>query len=197
MAKTGISIKNMVCQRCVKVVRDELTKAGFTVHDVVLGRADVDLHDPKKDMETIRRLLESNGFALLEDQNVRMVEHIKQTIIELVQSGQLEEFDRKLSDYLVERVHRDYHSMSSLFSSVESVTIEKYFILQKIEKIKEWLAYNEWTLSEMAYKLGYSSVAHLSRQFRDVTGMTPSDFKRAQVKPRKGLDEVTKKDSGR
>lgn len=191
MAKTGISIKNMVCQRCVKVVRDELTKAGFTVHDVVLGRADVDLHDPKKDMETIRHLLESNGFALLEDQNVRMVERIKQSIIELVQSGQLEEFDRKLSDYLVERVHRDYHSISSLFSSVESVTIEKYFILQKIEKIKEWLAYNEWTLSEMAYKLGYSSVAHLSRQFRDVTGMTPSDFKKALVKPRKGLDEVT------
>lgn len=191
-----LSIKNMVCQRCVKVVRDELTKAGFTVHDVVLGRAEVDLVDPKRDLETIRRVLEANGFAILEDQNARLVERIKQSILELVQSGELEEFDRKLSDYLVERVHRDYHSISSLFSSVESVTIEKFFILQKIEKIKEWLAYNEWTLSEMAYRLGYSSVAHLSRQFRDVTGLTPSAFKKEVVKPRKGLDEVTEKGSG-
>ncbi len=193
MERTTIHIKNMVCQRCVKVVRDELASAGYTVHRVAMGSAEVILKDPAADMVKIRKLLESNGFAILEDRNAQLVEATKQTIIDLVQSGQLEEFAHRLSDYLSNRLRRDYHSLATLFSSVESVTIERFFILQKIEKIKEWLAYNEWTLSEMAFKLGYSSVAHLSRQFREVTGQTPSAFKRMAVKPRRGLDEVTKK----
>jgi len=196
MSKTTLHIKNMVCQRCVKVVRDELAAAGYKIHDVVMGRVELDLHDRKKDIELIRGLLESNGFAILEDRNAQLVEHIKQTLIELVQSGKLEGFDQRLSEYLSGRLNRDYHSLSSLFSSVESVTIERFFILQKIEKIKEWLAYNEWTLSEMGFKLGYSSVAHLSRQFREVTGLTPTAFRKKLVKPRKGLDEVMKDSSG-
>src|SRR5690606_4354279 len=110
--------------------------------------------------------LAAEGFELLDDQKAKLVEEIKRSIIELVQDGELDEMNIRLSDYLAKKLHRDYHYLSTLFSSIDNTTIEQYFILQKIEKVKEWLAYNEYTLSEIAYKMGYSSVAHLSGQFK-------------------------------
>ncbi len=95
------------------------------------------------------------------------------------------------SDYLSEKLEKDYHYLTSLFSSVTSITIEKFFILQKVERVKEWLVYNDITLSEMSFKLGYSSVAHLSNQFKQVTGLTPTQFKKLKVKQRKSLDKLS------
>jgi AraC-like DNA-binding protein len=98
--------------------------------------------------------------------------------------------NRNLSDYLSAKLHKDYHYLSTLFSSIENTTIEQYFILQKIEKIKEWLSYDEFTVSEMAFKLGYSSVAHLSAQFKKVTGFTVSQFRQLKEHHRKPLDKI-------
>lgn len=186
MARSTIYIKNMVCQRCVRVVREELTKAGWVVHEVTLGRAVLDIENPKE----VAPVLERNGFALLEDSKARRVEQVKTVLIELVRGDRLETESVTVSRYLQDQLRLDYSALSSLFSSMESITIERFFILQKIERVKEWLAYGEWTLSEMAYKLGYSSVAHLSSQFKQVTGMTPTEFKRMSAEGRKSLDEV-------
>jgi AraC-like DNA-binding protein len=134
--------------------------------------------------------LSAEGFVLLDDQKAKLVDQVKAVIIELVHYGELDEMNTKLSNYLAEKLNKDYSYLSNLFSSVENTTIEQYFILQKIEKVKEWLVYNEFTLSEMAYKMGYSSVAHLSGQFKKVTGFTPSQFKKLKDHKRTPLDKV-------
>ena len=138
----------------------------------------------------IKSALETEGFVVLDDQKSKLVDEIKRHIIELVHYGNLDEMDKTLSAHLSGKLHKDYHYLSSLFSSVENTTIEQYFILQKIEKVKEWLVYDEFTLSEMAFKLGYSSVAHLSGQFKKVTGFTPSQFKQLKDHHRKPLDKI-------
>jgi AraC family transcriptional regulator len=114
---------------------------------------------------------------------------VKTFLIEKVQSGNIEEHF-PLSDFLSKKLHKEYSRISRLFSEVEGITIEQFFILQKIEKVKEWLVYEEETLSEIAWKLGYSSVAHLSAQFKKVTGLTPSIFKKPGLHNRKSLDEI-------
>lgn len=188
MIKTvSLHIKNMVCDRCIRVVREELTKTGLAVHHVELGRAEV---SGDVSSATIRSVLARNGFELLEDKNAKLVENIKSVLIGLIQNGGLEEFKGRLSDYLARSVGKDYASLSRLFSSVEGITIEKYTILQKIEKAKEWLVYDDDSLSEISYKLGYSSVAHLSKQFKLVTGLTPSEFKSLAHNGRRSLDRV-------
>jgi AraC-like DNA-binding protein len=119
----------------------------------------------------------------------RIIEHIKRLIIQRVNS-ELDEVTDNLSDYLVSHVHFDYPHLSNLFSSIEGITIEKYYIAQKIEKAKELLVYDELSLSEISFKLGYSSVQHLSNQFKKVTGLTPSHFKQIGATRRKPLDRI-------
>jgi AraC family transcriptional regulator len=126
----------------------------------------------------------------LEDKRARLVEKIKTLIIELVQSEKLENLHINLSDYLSDKTGKDYAHISNLFSALENLTIEKYFILQKIERVKELLVYGDLTLSEISYQLGYSSVAHLSAQFKQVTGFSPSEFRKLKAHPRRPLDEV-------
>ena len=141
-------------------------------------------------MRPIKQALEAEGFSLIDDQKAKLVDEIRRVIIELVHYGDLEQMREKLSGYISRKLHRDYHYLSSLFSSVENTTIEQFFILQKIEKVKEWLVYDEFTLSEIAFKLGYSSVAHLSGQFKKVTGFTPSQFRELKDHHRKPLDKI-------
>ena len=185
-----IPIKNMVCARCIKSVTGIFTDAGATVNNVQLGK--VVLAQPllKAQENAIRSSLLQEGFEWLDDKKVKLVEEIKTGIIRLVQEGGLDEKNENLSHWLSKPLHKDYHYLSNFFSSVENTTIEQYFILQKIEKVKEWLVYDELTLNEMAYKLGYSSVAHLSAQFKKVTGFTPSQFKKLKDHHRKPLDGV-------
>ncbi|MDD8017159.1 MAG: helix-turn-helix domain-containing protein [Bacteroidota bacterium] len=185
-----LHIKNMVCDRCIRVVRDELTKLRLNVASVSLGEAEVG-DKPSVDIGKIRSVLEQNGFELIEDKRAKIVEKIKNTIVDLVHhSNKLEELKENYSTYIEKKVGQEYHSLSKLFSSIETITIEKFLIAQKIERVKELLVYGEFTLSEIAYKLGYSSVQHLSNQFKQITGFTPTDFRKLKQNNRKPLDKV-------
>lgn len=180
----------MVCDRCVRVVREELERAGFKVEQVSLGEAI--LRSPKGpvDLQRIETILSENGFELIKDKNAKLIEQIKQNIISLVH-GDPEERREKLSQYLSRALGTDYHKLSALFSSVENITIEQYVILHKIERAKELLKYGELTLSEIAYRMGYSSVQHLSNQFKKITGLTPSHFRRLRKATRRPIDKIS------
>ncbi len=184
-----LHIKNMVCNRCVLVVRNELERLGFTPAGVTLGEATLDREPSAGEKKQIEDVLTSLGFALIDDKRSRLIERIKNLIVELVhrKDGEL---STSLSVYLSSELHHDYSYLSGLFSEAEGTTIEKYFIAQKIERVKELLVYDELSLSQIAYQLHYSSVSHLSNQFKKVTGLTPSHFKRVRHEKRKPLDQV-------
>jgi AraC-like DNA-binding protein len=185
-----VHIRNMVCPRCIRSVAGIFNDAGIAVNEVELGKVDTINKLSDEQVSQIKKALAEDGFEWLDDQKVRLVEQIKLLIMKLVQDEQLAGMRENLSDYLAGKLHKDYRYLSTLFSSLEEHTIEQYFILQKIEKVKEWLVYDEYTLSEIAFKLGYSSVAHLSAQFKRTTGFTPSDYKRLKDHHRKPLDSV-------
>lgn len=191
LSVTTLHIKNMVCNRCIKVVREELQKLGYDVRSIVLGEAIIGGEPSKGGLESIKAMLEENGFELMEDERVKTIERIKQAVLKLVRrDAEKEPMRLKHSEYIAREVGKEYHTLSTLFSSIENITIEQYIILQRIERAKELLKYGELTLSEISYKLGYSSVAHLSNQFKKVTGMTPSEFKKIVVPLRLSLDKV-------
>lgn len=175
-----LRIKNMVCPRCIMAVEKTMEDLGYDVNDVELGL--VEFHDPitHDDRNRIESKLVALGFEILDDKKSQTVERIKNQIIELV-SKDMNDLTITLSEYLSSKLQTEYTSLSSLFSTQESQTIEQYYILQKIEKVKELLVYDELTLSEIAYKMNYSSVGHLSNQFKKVTGLAPTHFKEIKV----------------
>lgn len=181
----------MVCDRCIKVVGEELQQLGLDVRSVALGEAVVSPKKGELDVKKIRQTLEANGFELLDNKQSQIVERIKNAIIRLVHYNHDEkELKLNYSEYISKELGLEYHYLSSLFSSTEGTTIEKFIILQKIERVKELLKYDELTLGEIAYKMGYSSVPHLSNQFKQVTGFSPSHFKNLKTESRKPLDKV-------
>lgn len=180
----------MVCDRCIKAVRGIFESEQINPQSITLGKVHTEETVPLEKLNRIKSALEAEGFEWLDDRKVRQVEEIRGLIIQLVQKGALDDMNENLSAYLSAQLHRDYAQLSQLFSSIENTTIEQFFILQKIEKVKEWLVYDEFTLSEIAYRLGYSSVAHLSAQFKKVTGFTPSAFKALKDHHRKSLDKL-------
>lgn len=184
-----IYIKNMVCNRCIMVVKNELERIGFTTTNLSLGEVELDRAINDTEKAAINEHLTTFGFSLIDDKKSRLIGQIKSLIIELVHH-QNSELKTNLSDLLSNRLHHDYTYLSNLFSKVEGTTIEKYFIAQKIEKVKELLVYDELSLTEIAYQLNYSSVAHLSNQFKKLTGLTPSHFKNIGMAKRKPVDEV-------
>lgn len=185
-----LHIKNMVCDRCIRVVREELQKLSLDVEEVKLGEAVIG-EKPKPDMEKIKSVLRENGFELIEDKRAKTVEQIKNLIIKLVHhSNDLEKLKENISSYVEQHIGQEYHSLSRLFSSIENITIEKFLIAQKIERVKELLVYGELTSSEIAYRLGYSSVQHLSNQFKQVTGFSPTEFRKIKQEKRKAIDKV-------
>jgi len=184
-----IFIKNMVCNRCIMVVKSELENLGYNPVSVELGEVTLNNDLSEAEKETVDSRLHELGFSLINDKKSKLIESIKTLIIELVHR-QNSDLKTNLSDYLSTRLNHDYHYLTNLFSLVECTTIEKYFIAQKIEKVKELLVYDELTLSEIAIQLNYSSVAHLSAQFKKITGLTPGQFKTIRSEKRKPLDEV-------
>ncbi len=181
----------MVCNRCIKVVHEELAKLGYDVRSVTLGEVVIDRQPDDSQLALIRAMLEDNGFELIQDRRAKTIERIKQVVLALVRrDAEKEPLKENYSEYISRELGIEYHSLSTLFSSLESVTIEQYIILQKIERVKELLKYGELTLSEISYKLGYSSIAHLSNQFKKTTGMRPSDFKKLVGNTRLPLDKV-------
>lgn len=184
-------IKNMVCNRCIKVVKEELEKIGIKVKNISLGEVETATEIDKNKLNEIKKVLEENGFELLENRKAKIVEKIKNIIISKIYND--EDFlinNKNFSKLIEEQIGLDYNYLSSLFSSLESITIEQFIILQKIERAKELLKYDELTLSEIAFKLGYSSVQHLSNQFKKVTGLSASEFKKITKNIRKPLDKV-------
>ena len=181
-------INNMVCNRCILVVKQELEKLKLLPALVSMGEVELSKSVTDKQLKSLGDRLNRLGFELLNDRKQKQIEKIKNLLIKKTQSGDVEEHF-SISDYLSKSLHKDYSSVSRLFSQVEGITIEQFFILLKIEKVKEWLVYGELTLNEISYKLGYSSVAHLSAQFKKVTGLTPSSFKKMGG-GRKSLDNV-------
>jgi len=182
-------IKNMVCDRCIMVVQNELDKLGLDSKNVKLGEVTLTKEITPTEKEALVKTLEPLGFEVIDDKKGRIIEKIKNIIIDLVHH-QDSDVKTNLSDVLSDKLHHDYNYLSNLFSEVEGTTIEKYFIAQKVEKVKELLVYDELSLSEIAMRLNYSSVAYLSNQFKKVTGLTPSYFKQVREDKRKPLDKV-------
>lgn len=182
MENERIYIKNMVCPRCVSAVRDIFMKHGVDAVNVELGIVDVACPMDAGQADGIRKDLEANGFELIDDRRMRCVEQIRIGVIEYVRDPGLQG-KMNMSDYLQRKCHREYSALSKLFTEVKGMTVERFGILQKVEMVKEYLFYGEMTVSEIADMLHYSSVAHLSSQFKSVTGMSPTEFR--QMKDRR------------
>lgn len=179
----------MVCARCKMAVRAELIKFGLHPLAVELGEVTIAEDITAQQKDKIDQALRAFGFTLIDDKKSRMIEKIKTAIVEIVHYSD-KQLKTNLSDHIIKQLHHDYNYLSNLFSDVEGTTIEQYFIAQKIERVKELLVYDELSLSEIAVKVNYSSVSHLSKQFKKVTGFTPSHFRQLKEKKRSSLDEL-------
>ena len=182
-----IHIKNMVCSRCTEAVEYIFKEQGVVIKNIELGQVIVD-EITEQQILSIESNLNQKGFEILKEKNSILIQKIKNIIINHVESHP--ESKQKFSEFLSKKIGYDYSYISRIFSSNTGYTIEKYFSLQRIEKTKELIKYDELNLSEIAYKLNYSSVAHLSKQFKQITGMNPSEFKRQQSLQRKGIDQI-------
>lgn len=188
---TGLKlhIKYMVSKRCKSVVKEELKKLGLHFIMVDLGEVEIleDISDEQRTKLKIELL--DAGLELMDDKRGILIEKIKNVIIEMVHHN--DELDnRKFSDYLSEKLSHDYTYLANLFSEVQGTTIEQFVIGHKIERIKELIIYGELNMTEIAWKMHYSSVAHLSNQFKKVTGLTPSHFKQMKDKRRSPIEEI-------
>jgi len=182
-------IQNMVCIRCQMVVKAELEKLGIQDVDVKIGEADIMEEISPRQVDQLDIALRKSGLLLMDNKKSILVEKIKNSIIELVHYTD-DQIRSNLSDYLSEKLNYDYTYLANLFSEVKGITIEKFYLTHKIEKVKELIVYDELNLTEIAYKLHYSSVAHLSNQFKKYTGLTPSHFKKLKNKRRGTLEKV-------
>ena len=189
--KMQLLIKNMVCDRCVRVVHEELEKLGLSIKSVELGYVKLASTPTDFQLKQIQEILHKAGFELIQNSQIALVEQIKRLIInEIHYSKNEKKSNQNFSDFLSQKLEHDYSFLSSLFSSIEHITIEKYIISQKIERAKELLFNGELSISEIAWRLEYSSVAHLSNQFKQLVGITPSAFKQQNFKNRTSLDEI-------
>ena len=184
-------IKNMVCSRCLKVIKQELQELGVTVLSLELGRLMVEA--PKKTskeiLEAVTTVLHANDFEIVQKEEEMLVERMKIILIEQLQELPLH-IKVKTSELLASSLHKDYKTLSKLFSANEQTTLEKYFIKLKIEKVKELIQLKQLSFSDIGYLLDYSSVNHLSRQFKEVVGMSMTDYKNTEKWKRNFYDEI-------
>lgn len=180
-----ISIKGMVCERCISVIKEGVTNLGYEVEKVSLGRLIIKSEIDKDGYYRIEQFLTENGFQMISNRQVRIVSQAKELINEVF--GQNVKYDARLkfSSLLSETLHMNYDSISELFTELEGITLEKYIITKRLEKVKELLVYTEFTLTEIAYITGFSSINHLSRQFKELTGFSPSHFKQVRSSKQK------------
>lgn len=186
-----LHIKNMVSMRCIRAVRNELTKLeAKELEKTTLGKAVFEFNPQKTNIDEIRKAIETQGFEILADRDEQLIEQVKVAAIELVYMGNNANSIIRNSDYISDKIGQPYSLLSKLFSDKTGTTLEKYIILLKIEKVKELLSYNELTLSEIAYQMGYSSVQYLSNQFKHVTGYTVSEYKSKGINDRRPLEKL-------
>ena len=179
----------MVCNRCISAVEDVFRNSEIDFVSVNLGWVETSEEISKFQLIQLHENLQNIGFEILEDASQKQIETIKKLILEKVQNLDINE-DFLLTKYLSEQLHKEYSSISKVFSQTENITLEQYFILQKIEKVKELLIYRELTLSQIADKLGYKTVQHLSQQFKKITGFSPSQFQELKEKKRLPIDLI-------
>ncbi|MDI1323349.1 MAG: AraC family transcriptional regulator [Algoriphagus sp.] len=189
MPSSTLLIKNMVCPRCIEAVKDSLIDLNIGFSGIELGKVTLTQEVSDVLKSRLSTALEGKGFEILESKTSAMISQTKSLIIEQIHHSD-ESLSENFSSFLAEKLDHEYTSLSRLFSQVEGITIEKYITRQKIERVKEFLFYDQLSLSEIAFKLGYSSVAYLSSQFKKETGMTPSEFKKNHSGERKSLDQV-------
>lgn len=189
MEGNNIYIKNMVCRRCILTVSNIFQENGITPVNVELGTVVLSEPIPKEKQESIRRRLEEYGFEVIDDKRMRIIEQIRIGVIEFVRHPEYQE-KINLSGYLQDKCRKEYSALSKLFTAMKGISIERYYLAQRIELVKELLVYDELTVSEIADKLHYSSVAHLSTQFKSQTGMSPTRFKTIKGHKLKPLDEI-------
>ena len=182
-------IKNMVCDRCKMVVKNEIENLGYSLVKVELGEIELNQEITDIQKKDIKLNLEKFGFEVIDDKRSRIIELIKNKLIDLVQNKNAD-LDKNLSLFLSENLNQDYSKLSNLFSEIEGISIEKYFINLKIEKVKELIIYDELSFSEIADLLNYSSVAHLSNHFKKITGFTPTHFKQIKEAKRTQIDKL-------
>jgi AraC family transcriptional regulator len=180
----------MVCDRCILIVRQQLSNLGFSVDTISLGKVTVSPDPDPLTLQQISAALQVLGFELIDKEKDQMIEQVKTQVIELVHYSDLSALQQSLMNLIAQKLNKDYVYLSRLFSDAEGITIEKYIIQQKVEKVKELLEYGELNLNEIAYQMGYSSSAHLSTQFKAVTGMPPSKYKAQPEGDRKPLDQI-------
>lgn len=188
MEASQFYIKNMVCEHCAEVLSSKLKEAGFVIKDIQLGKLQLENPVNEEQFALLSDIVRENGFDIISDEGSRIVEQIKHLLIDLIH--QRKDLDSNLSDYLSSKIHKDYQHLSRLFSGVEGKSIERYFILQKIERAKELIVYGEQNLAEIAYELSYSSQQHFSRQFKKETGLSPSHFKDVKENKRTSIDQL-------
>lgn len=179
----------MVCSRCKMVVKAQLESKGLRPLSVNLGEVEIEGDLSKDQLLQLDTSLKALGFELIDNKKSQTIEKIKNAIITLVHHSD-NDIHTNLSSFITSKIHQDYNYLSNLFSEVEGTTIEKYFISQRIEKAKELLVYDELSLSEIADKLGYSSVSYLSNQFKKITGFTPSYFKSLKENKRHNIEDL-------
>ena len=184
-----VYIKNMVCIRCKMVVKDELTKLGLHYTSVELGEADIVETLSSEQQDQFKDALVRSGLELMDDKKSVLIQKIKNVIVELIHYTD-EPLAVNFSVFLSKKLDYDYTYLANLFSEVQGITIEKFIITHKIERVKELLVYNELSLTEIAFLMHYSSVAHLSAQFKKITGLTPSHFKQLKEKRRSMLEDL-------
>lgn len=186
-----LTIRNMVCDRCIRVVREELETLGLVLNRVNLGEVELDLLPESVPIDDVRRVLLASGFELIDDKKQSLIEHIKLLLINEIQYLKGERLPTEnYSTFLERKLGYEHAYLSSLFSTNEGQTLEKYIIALKIEKVKEWLGYDELSLTEIAWRLSYSSVQHLSNQFKQVVGQTPGQFRKSAWTARRSLDTL-------
>jgi len=191
MSAEILFVKNMVCHRCILAVEELLRNSVISFHQVITGEIHLQENIARQQIDLLAANLAKIGLELIDNRMSGTIEKIKQLVIKKARNEVDEkEIKIKLSVYLSQHLHHEYTYLSSFFSSVEGRTIENYFIEQRIEKVKELLVYKEMTLSQIAFDMEYSSVAHLSNQFKKITSLTPSHFKQVGSHKRKLLDQV-------
>jgi AraC-like DNA-binding protein/copper chaperone CopZ len=181
-------IKNMVCERCKKVLKEELAAIDVEIVSIELGRLEIRDHF-KVDMSQINKVITVNGFELIEDKEMLLVESIKLFLISLVEQLPLQR-TRKLSTLLAEQLNKDYSGLSKLFSRNEHITIEKFFVRLKLEKVKELIQQGNYSFTEIADLLDYTNSSHLSKQFKDATGLSMTEYRKSSQWSRKPLDKI-------
>jgi YesN/AraC family two-component response regulator len=192
LKKEIINIRNMLCSCCITVVRLEFKKAGIDILEIRPGYAKIEFDGDQINLDEIEKLLNKHSMGLIKTREQQIVDQIKTAVIELIHhSNNINSIMRK-SDYLVEKLAMSYQQLSKIFSKYENTTLEKYIIKNKIERIKELIDSNEYSLSEIAYMMDYSSVQYLSNQFKKETGMSVSEYKKSDKKSKKSVDELSK-----